>query len=622
MMNRIKITLGIFLTAFLFMVACQDDDHELGAKLDKSEVTYTVTQDFVEDPGGNTVVMVNSTPGTVSIWDFGTGRSNNAKDTVRFAFKGTYVIKLSVMTAGGVVEMDPVTVEVTEDNLEYVNDPLWTFLTGGVGNSKTWILDNGKYGYAPGPLSYADPNTTQEFQNYKPNWEPTNMGHTEADLAAEMTFSLDGGPFLTTVKPNEEGGDESGTYSLNTDSHTLTTTDATIIRMASFIPNATNWTSDLKILELTETQLRIAVMRTNSEGPWWYIFNFVEKEYAENYVPEFVPDPNFDHGDQMFILAGNSSTTWKLDTQTPFNWVDLNGNFLNPWNSMADYPGWTGFDANAVANFDNARLTFYKTGDVIFNEDNGTVHTGTISLNATKNQIVFNGFKPSIYISGGWVYATTTNYFEDGGGNVITRDNEWKLIRTKSVSGVVTDIWFGKRSTEEKNYMVYHFTLENAIPLSVIKNEMIKGLCGGVTGTTSRKFMIDVNWPVDWSDLAGTTWWTVPGTQDGWYWNDDIEASVVNQTLTFSQTNGVVTATKRNEAGVISMSPVTIDPATRSITISDMDIVKFGAGSWLPTAGPTYYWARGEFNEVKEEGFWIGLKTNTNEFTAYHYIVK
>jgi len=113
------------------------------------------------------------------MWDFGTGRSNRMIDTVHFAFKGSYIIKFSALTTAGIVKCDSIIVEVTEDNLNYVNDALWTALTGGVGKSKTWIPDNGKYGLASGPLAYADPSIPQVWGNFKPNWEPSG-----ADIGA------------------------------------------------------------------------------------------------------------------------------------------------------------------------------------------------------------------------------------------------------------------------------------------------------------------------------------------------------------------------------------------------------------------------------------------------------
>lgn len=621
-MNKITRIFTAILAALVFATSCVDDNQELGVLLDKSQINFEVIQDFEASPGGNTVILRNNTPGTVSMWDYGTGRSTKAQETICFAFQGEYVIKFSAVTAGGLVEMDPVTIQVTGDNLDCVNDPLWTMLTGGVGNEKTWILDNGKYGLSTGPLAYADPGRAQVWGDYQPNWEPApgDVGIGPEYEAAEMTFSLDGGPFLTTVKPNEPGGDESGTFFLDAENHTLSTTDATIIRPASFIANASNWTDKLNILELTEDRMRIAVMRTNDEGPWYYILNYVSKEYAENYVPSFVPDPNFDHGDQLFFLAGNSATTWKFNTETPFNWTDLNGTFLNAgWRSISDYPDWTGYNAGAIPNIDNVRITFGRNGDVTIVKDDGAIEKGDFMLNETKNIISFQGVKPEFYISGGWVNATTTSYFEDEGGNVITGENEWKIVKTKTVAGVVTDVWFGKRDTGKKEYMVFHFELVSGHP--DVYKEMLKGLTGGTTGTTSRTFKIDTNWPVDWTNLDGTGW-TVPGVQEGWYWSPEIAASVQGQTLTFTQTDGVVTVTKKDESGAISSSPVTIDAETQTINIPDINIIQFGAGSWLPTSGPEYKWVRGDFTEVPENGFWLGVASSPTEYTAYHYVLK
>src|SRR5688500_7991376 len=133
-MKNIRLLLFKLLVLVMILSSCQDDDFELGEVLTPSEIDFQVTQDLTADPGGNTVILKNNTPGTIPLWDYGTGRSTRQSDTVRFAFKGDYQIRLSVATAGGIVYLDPVTVHVTEDNLNYVNDPLWTLLTGGVGN--------------------------------------------------------------------------------------------------------------------------------------------------------------------------------------------------------------------------------------------------------------------------------------------------------------------------------------------------------------------------------------------------------------------------------------------------------------------------------------------------------
>ncbi|RYE13676.1 MAG: hypothetical protein EOP51_29365, partial [Sphingobacteriales bacterium] len=116
----------IWLFAFaMIIVSCKKDKYTLGERLDKSQVKFEVKQDLTADPGGNTVILINKTPETIAIWDYGTGKSTRDRDTIHFAFAGEYSIKFSAETKGGVVQMDPITVTVTKDNLNYVNDPLW-----------------------------------------------------------------------------------------------------------------------------------------------------------------------------------------------------------------------------------------------------------------------------------------------------------------------------------------------------------------------------------------------------------------------------------------------------------------------------------------------------------------
>ncbi|SFD78335.1 hypothetical protein [Thermophagus xiamenensis] len=616
--NKLYIVLTLLAYMVLAFSACQPDDYSLGEMISKDQLEFSITQN-PDDP--NMILLESLTPGVTPLWITPVGRSLKTVDTVKLAFPGTYKFVYGVQSAGGFVQADTVTVTLTTTNTNYISDPLWVLLTGGVGESKTWILDNGNYGLATGPLSYADPSREQVWGNYEPNWEPagSDIGATETDYQAEMTFDLIDGAHLTAVKPNEENQNEQGVFSLNVEEHTLSTTDATIVRLAAFIPNATNWTNNIRILELTENQLRIAIMRTNEEGPWWYIFNYVWKEYAENYVPEAQPDPNFDHGDQMLILAGSSSHTWKISPQTPFNWADLNGGFLNNWYAMADYPDWTGFDESAIPNFENVRITFTRSGDVEIINNDGSSEIGTFDLEAETNLVTFHGVKPSFYISGGWVTITTTDYFEDEAGNVITGDNQWKIVKTKAISGITTDVWFGKRDTGKDEYMIFHFQLDADVP--DFRREVTKALCGGFLGESERTFKIDLNWPVDWRNPLGEGW-TEPGVLADWYWSEDIAASVEDQRITFKQVDGVITATKIDEEGNVQSSPVTIDPDNRLITMPDMDIIKFGAGSWLNTSGPDYYLMSFDLQNVEENGFWLGVKTGDIEYTSYHYILE
>ena len=60
--------------------------------------------------------------------------------------------------------------------------------------------------------------------------------------------------------------DSKGTFMLNTENHTITFTDCDLLHTPGWTDRSTNWRKDLKILELDENHLRVAVMRDNSEG--------------------------------------------------------------------------------------------------------------------------------------------------------------------------------------------------------------------------------------------------------------------------------------------------------------------------------------------------------------------
>ncbi|EGJ99263.1 hypothetical protein [Dysgonomonas gadei] len=603
MKNNLKLLYTLLGLVFLF-ADCTPDKYEMGASISKDELKYSILQN-PEDP--NMIIMESLNPGFTPTWATPYGQSIRVKDTLYIAFPGTYTFQYGVLSGGGIVEADAMNITITTTNLSYVDDPLWTALCGGVDNEKTWILDTGKYGLASGPMGYADPSATQEYENFTPNWEPGDVGQTAEDLAATMTFSLKGGPYITTVKPNESGGNESGTYFLNASTHTLTTSNASVIRVASFIDNASNWTSNIKILRLNENQMRLAIMRTNSEGPWYYIFNYVSKTYADNYVPEDVPDPNFNFGDQSEILSVTSSKTWVVDTNTPFNWSDLNGNLMNDWNSIEDYPDWTGYNAAAAANIAGCAITFTKDGKVTIRENNGTETEGTYTNKQSTNTITFKDAIPNFPVAG-WVNISTT------------AANQWKIVKIEhDVMGSVSGIWFGNRDASEPQYMVYHFIVGNTGNEVDVNKAMKKALCG----TASKTFKIDTNWPVDWTNLKGENGWTVAGTQDGWYWDAATIASAQNASITFTQnTDGSVTFSK-TQGGITTTSPCVLDAEKMTVTISDTGLPAFeGAGSWLPVTGPTYKWVRGTFTNVDTDGFWLGVVSGDDQYTIYHYILK
>ncbi|MFA9187350.1 hypothetical protein [Flavobacterium magnesitis] len=454
-MKNIKLLMTSFLMLAMLVSSCSPDTYSLDAVTDKSDIQYDIVQDFSADSGGNTVIMTNKTPGVVLTWDYVTGKSSKASQTVKYAFKGDYTIKISAVTGGGIVELDPVTISVTDDNLNYVNDPLWTALSGGVGEKKSWVLDNGRYGMAPGAMSFADPSSVVEWGNFTPNWEPEGnaISSTDADMhwGRYMTFSLDGGPFMTIHETNGTTI-ENGNYFLDINAHTLTTTGATILRPDNYIANANNWNNEIKVLTLTENQLRIAIMRTNSEGPWWYIWNFVSKEYADNYVPPVTApvydegfNPTFAPGELLTMLTGGTGAgrVWNLDGKgNPIDWIGKGKGWTTDASSSYNW-GWND-DWAAVAN--NSWIRFDQWGGKLnyTRSQNGVVTSGIFTINTETSEINL-GSETLLHSGDSWMNPTT---------NVI------KVVKAFNTDYLQKGIWFGTSYDASKDeWFVFHYII-------------------------------------------------------------------------------------------------------------------------------------------------------------------
>ncbi|HEX8038113.1 MAG TPA: hypothetical protein VF490_03140, partial [Chryseosolibacter sp.] len=258
-----------------------------------------------------------------------------------------------------------------------------------------------------------------------------------------MTFNLKGGPFITVDQKLTSGaGVTSGTYFLDKDAKTISFTDA--------IPLNNGWDqvySSARIISLTKDAMQLAFRHPTKDE--FEIFNYISKEYADNWVPAGPqPDPNFDHGNQQALLSVTTSKTWKFDLEVPYNWTDLDGAFLNNWNSRADImaTGWAPYGDADVANIDGVSITFSADGTVTIIQDDGTSASGTYSLDEPTNLIAFSSITPNIPIAS-WVSATTT------------AENKWKIVVVErdTLTNEVTGIWLGKRDPVKSEYMVFHF---------------------------------------------------------------------------------------------------------------------------------------------------------------------
>ncbi len=459
-MKSIKYLNWFFLAVLSLVIACKKNEYALDKMMEASQLSFEVVQDLVVDPGGNTVYLINTSPETVPMWDYGTGKSTRQRDTIRFAFKGDYVIKYSAVTDGGIVEKEPVTITVTEDNLNYVNDPKWTALSGGVGEEKTWLLDldaNGVSKFWKGPVYFSsnnyDPSTDCLSNGSCWIWEadwPNNTWIGDKGDYGTMTFNLKGGPFVKVDhKMNAALGVQNGTFFLDANTNMLTMTGAQILQNANAKNDIGDWTN-LKIISLTENTMQLAAKHKSKAE--YMIFNFISKEYNDNWIPPAPPqklpdegfNPTFAPGELLTMLTGgaNSGRFWTLDVNgNPIDWV-AKGNGWTVNKSSSYNWGWNESWETAVS---NAWIRFDQIGGNNYTRfQNGVTTNGTFTIDEATNEITLIG-NTLLQNPASWMNPTT---------------NKLKVVKAYNADYRTKGIWFGTSYDGGKDeWFVFHYII-------------------------------------------------------------------------------------------------------------------------------------------------------------------
>ena len=287
------------LTMFLGFAACSPDEYKLGdnniSPDDLQEgIAYTITHD---EQNPNIVYLENKLGSQFNAqWETPQGRFQGDKVTLKMPFAGTYEVTFGVESRAGVVYGKPASFTIDDICTDFITKQVWALLAGGVGKEKTWVYDDGSYGFKSGELTYGDPaaNTNLSFGHFTENWDP-GKGHCgDADMwNSYMTFSLKGKAGYTFYNSSTDTKQE-GVFGLNEDSYVLSLNDADLMHPDTWSSRLANWRQNLQIIELDENHLRVAYKRLpgNWGGEWIEVFNYVSKEYADNYVPPVDENPN------------------------------------------------------------------------------------------------------------------------------------------------------------------------------------------------------------------------------------------------------------------------------------------------------------------------------------------
>jgi len=248
----------------ILISACKpvEDRQEAGPIVPATEFTYTITNDATND---YILYLNNTTPGVMFSWDYAWGVSRKQMDTVQLLVPGTYTIKITATTAGGLVTTTKV-VTVTKAKPGVFQEPEWTYLSN-LAAGKTWIWN---------------PSLTKTWGNggFKGSTGPDWWGQSKTELGAtgndEMKFDLNGGRNLTlTAASTPWAGVTAGTFDLNMgeilkpgwDIGKLTTSNTTVLK-GIYVNNGNVVANTFYILKLTATEMVLASPDPGVTGDW------------------------------------------------------------------------------------------------------------------------------------------------------------------------------------------------------------------------------------------------------------------------------------------------------------------------------------------------------------------
>jgi len=441
MKKELKYILSLAVSAMAVLsTACTPDDHELAnAPISPDDlvegIAFTVTPD-ANDP--NTIHLTSLVKGGTPVWNTPQGRSQSEDWTIQLPFAGEYTIEYGVMTQAGTIWGEPYTLTLESNNFALCSDQIWTDLAGGVdengnGNPKKWYPVDKVYasGWPVGPVSYMDPGSypTPEFRNWAYNWDPGFQSWLipEGDpyLESYMILGLDSqkGCVVEEYRKSADGEEHmNGSFVLNISDPkhpSITFTGGTFaLHNVGMDATCSNYTNDIVILECNEYLLQVATMRTNSEGPWWLIWNYVSEAVKND--PSILPtdgpgllegtpvqEPAYDDlATAMFTISGadasyvSTKTTYLLNEETPYDllwwnpasakWEWING-YGSTW-----APEYTAIDEFALTleNNGNATLESAETpadahftiegNKIVFDKEITLLSTGDVAVKGTE----------------------------------------------------------------------------------------------------------------------------------------------------------------------------------------------------------------------------------------------
>ncbi|WP_026473362.1 hypothetical protein [Alkaliflexus imshenetskii] len=410
---------GVMMLAFS---ACKDDKDD--PKEDPTSSVPVINVDFSFVVTGNSVSFATTRTGNVWFRNEDAATNYNVVDgqvVVQLPLKGTYQFTCNVLAAGITLTSEPFDVVIENDDLAFLDEGMWLFLSGGANKTKTWRMDideNGKSLYFDGPIYYSgddiDPYWAWDvLESQLPydlqgksmatffNWSPVYKENTwlmPAENYGTITFNATAG----TISIVRNGETCNNNFSFNPETMKLNISDCIIpvdnmrIDEGQF-PDM----SELRIFSLTEHSMQIGVKRvyegenedgSKKESKWVVVYNFIVEghEYVKE---EFAYTEPVKTSFKSEDLVG----TWKFDPVMQ-DWIGWHAvgdmgtikeaSRLNAWTNTADMAttlaGWGAADAADT-------FAAASSKEFVFNADGSCVLAGKSNTFTVENGVITFG---------------------------------------------------------------------------------------------------------------------------------------------------------------------------------------------------------------------------------------
>jgi hypothetical protein len=275
MKNNFNIVLALVGSALLY-ASCKPEIFELGAVTKKDDLKFTIAPSSANP---NDIVLTSLTPGLTPYWVTPYGQSIKLTDTTNVPFPGTYKFVFGVESAGGLVQADTTIVNITTIDKKTVSDPMWIKLTGGgLGKSKTWVLDldaKGVSKFFAGPFYFGG--TGWE-------WDPAFKDIPWAGVSAgdygTMTFDLIGNANFSSDNKMFPEYSGKGKFMLYPATNELSTTNGQVLHDKAQGGQVANWYARMTVKTLTDSTMQLIAKKDANN---WLIYNYITKQYYDTH---------------------------------------------------------------------------------------------------------------------------------------------------------------------------------------------------------------------------------------------------------------------------------------------------------------------------------------------------